>query len=108
MSSATLWGVVVGSIAATFVWRLIGAFTVKFLREDHALFEWISCVSYAMLGALILRMLFLPESDLASLSLGVRATAVGIAFIAYYAFRQSLLAGMIGGAASLSILAAIQ
>ena len=104
MNNETLWLIVLGCSAATFFWRLLGVAVVKKIDPDGALFEWVSCVSYAMVAGLIFRMIMMPESDLASVSLLIRCTAVAIAFTAYFAFRRMLLAGVMAGSASLSIM----
>ncbi len=102
MSNETLWLIVLGSSAATFFWRLLGVAVVKKIDPDGAVFEWVTCVSCAMVAGLIFRMIMMPESDLASVSLPVRSAAVAIAFAAYFAFRRMLLAGVLAGAVSLS------
>ena len=55
-----------------------------------------------MVAGLIFRMLVMPESELASVSLPIRMAAVAIAFGAYLAFRRRLVAGVLGGGISLS------
>jgi branched-subunit amino acid transport protein len=104
MSNESLWLIVLGCSAATFVWRLLGVAVVKKINADGALFEWITCVSYAMVAGLIFRMIIMPESQLAEVSLLVRCAAVAIAFAAYFAFRRMLLAGVLAGSVSLSVM----
>lgn len=105
MTDATLWIIVLGCVAATFVWRLLGALIVRFLPSGHEIFEWITCVSYAMIAGLVFRMILLPQSDLASLPMGQRILAVVIAFGAYFGFRRNLAVGVLVGGISLSLLA---
>jgi branched-subunit amino acid transport protein len=104
MSSETLWLIVLGCSAATFFWRLLGVAVVRKIDPKGAVFEWITCVSYAMVAGLIFRMIMMPESDLASVSLLIRCSAVAIAFAAYVAFRRMLLAGVLAGSVSLSVM----
>jgi len=104
VNNETLWLIVLGSSAATFFWRLLGVAVVKKIDPEGAIFEWVSCVSYAMVAGLVFRMIMMPESDLASVSLLIRCAAVTIAFAAYFAFRRMLLAGVLAGSASLSIM----
>ena len=75
---------------------------MKEIDPEGALFEWVTCVSYAMVAGLVFRMIMMPESDLANVSLLIRCTAVAIAFIAYFAFKRMLLAGVLAGGVSLS------
>jgi branched-subunit amino acid transport protein len=106
MSTETLWLIVLGCAAATFVWRALGVVVVKRIDTRGAVFKWVTCVSYAMVAGLIFRMIVLPESDLAGVSLSIRLAAVAIAFGAYYLFKRRLAAGVLAGGVSLSLLAA--
>jgi len=105
MSTEWLWMIVLGSAAATFVWRALGVLVVRRIDADGAFFKWVTCVSYAMVAGLIFRMIVLPESELANLSLALRLGAVAVAFAAYFAFRRRLVAGVLAGGLSLSAMA---
>ena len=102
MQTETLWLIVLGCGAATFVWRFLGVVVVKRIDANGAIFQWISCVSYAMVAGLIFRMVMMPESELAGVSLVIRIAAVAIAFAAYFLFRRRLVAGVLAGGVSLS------
>ena len=102
MSTELMWLIVLASAAATFVWRAAGVLVVRRIDPTGALFKWVTCVSYAMVAGLIFRMLVLPESELAQVDLWQRAGAVALAFIAYFAFRRRLVAGVLAGGLSLS------
>jgi len=104
MSNESLWLIVLGCIAATFFWRLLGVIVVRKIDPDGPIFEWVTCVSYAMVAGLIFRMIMMPESELASVPLFIRIAAVGIAFGAYFVFRRMLLAGVLAGSVSLSVM----
>ena len=102
MQAENLWLIVLGCGAATFVWRFLGVVVVKRIDANGAIFQWISCVSYAMVAGLIFRMVIMPESELAGVSLPIRIAAVAIAFAAYFLFRRLLVAGVLAGGVSLS------
>jgi len=102
MQTESLWLIVLGCGAATFVWRFLGVVVVKRIDANGAIFQWITCVSYAMVAGLIFRMVIMPESELASVSMVIRITAVAIAFAAYFLFRRRLVAGVLAGGISLS------
>jgi len=104
MSNESLWLIVLGCFAATFFWRLLGVIVVKKIDPDGPIFEWVTCVSYAMVAGLIFRMIMMPESELASAPLFIRIAALGIAFGAYFVFRRMLLAGVLAGSVSLSVM----
>ena len=101
-----LWWIVLGCGAATFVWRALGVVVVRRIDPGGAFFGWITCVSYAMVAGLIFRMLVLPESELANVPLWQRLAAVAIAFAAYYGFSRRLVAGVLAGSLSLSLMVA--
>ena len=106
MTTESLWLIVLACGAATFIWRALGVVVVKRIDPDGAFFQWVTCVSYAMVAGLIFRMIIMPESDLAAVSLTVRIAAVVIAFAAYYFFKRRLVAGVVAGGVSLSAMAA--
>jgi len=106
MPAESLWLIVLGCAAATFVWRALGVVVVRRIDTQGAFFQWITCVSYAMVAGLIFRMIIMPESDLAAVSLTTRIAAVAIAFGAYFLFKRRLVAGVLAGGLSLSAIAA--
>ena len=105
MQTEMLWLIVLGCAAATFVWRALGVAVVKRIDAQGDFFQWITCVSYAMVAGLIFRMIVMPESELAGVSLPVRLGAVLIAFTAYLSFGRRLVAGVLAGGISLSAMA---
>ena len=100
-----LWLVVLGCGLATFVWRGLGVLVVRRIDPEGLFFKWVACVSYAMVAGLIFRMLVMPESDLAQVSLPLRLGAVAIAFAAYHFFGRRLVAGVLAGGSSLAAMA---
>ncbi len=104
MINEILWIIVLGCFAATFFWRLLGVIVVKKIDPDGPIFEWVTCVSYAMVAGLIFRMIMMPESELANVPLIIRIAALGFAFSAYFVFRRRLLAGVLAGSVSLSVM----
>jgi len=106
MAVDSFWWIVLGCAAATFLWRALGVLVARRIDANGAFFRWITCVSYAMVAGLIFRMIMLPESDLAGVSLPIRIAAVVIAFGAYYLFKRRLVAGVLAGGLSLSALVA--
>jgi branched-subunit amino acid transport protein len=107
MQVDSFWVIVLACGAATFVWRALGVLVARRIDANGAFFRWITCVSYAMVAGLIFRMIIMPESDLAIVSLPVRIAAVAIAFGAYFLFKRRLVAGVLAGGLSLSALAAL-
>ena len=105
MTTEWLWIAVIACGAATFVWRALGVFVVRRIDPRGPFFQWVTCVSYAMVAGLIFRMLVMPESELASVPLPARLAAVGLAFGAYFVSGRRLVAGVLAGGTSLSAMA---
>ena len=103
-TEASLWVIVFACGGATFFWRALGVLVTRRIDASGAFFRWITCVSYAMVAGLIFRMIVMPESELANVSLPIRLTAVASAFAAYFLFRRRLVAGVLAGGLSLSAL----
>ena len=93
MQTEQLWMIVLGCAVATFAWRFLGVLVVRRIDPNGAIFQWISCVSYAMVAGLIFRMIIMPESQLADVPLVIRIAAVVIAFAAYLLCKRRLVAG---------------
>jgi branched-subunit amino acid transport protein len=102
MSVESPWLIVLACGAATFLWRMLGVLVTRRIDPNGAFFRWITCVSYAMVAGLIFRMILMPESELANVTLPVRISAVAIAFGAYFLFKRRLVAGVLAGGLSLS------
>ena len=93
-----------GCAAATFLWRGLGVAVVRRIDADGAIFQWVNCVSYAMVAGLIFRMIMLPQSELASVPLSIRITALVMAFGAYFLIGRRLVFGVLAGGISLAMM----
>ncbi len=102
--AAAPWGLLVLSILATYVWRALGVPLSARIQPDSAFFQWISCVSYAMVAGLIARMTILPLGALTETSLIDRLGAMGLAFAVFFAFKRRLLPAAGIGVALFSLL----
>lgn len=86
-----------GAIAGTYLWRALGvAFSAR-IEPDGALFRWVSCVSYAMLAALISRMTVMPLGSLAETPVTFRLGAMAIAIAVFFLARRGMLTGVVAG-----------
>lgn len=106
--SIGLWAMVLACIAATYVWRGLGATLAMRIDPGGAVFHWIRCVSYALLAALICRMTVLPIGGLAETPLTDRLAGMAVAFLVYFAARRNVLAGMIAGIAAFMVISAVR
>jgi len=91
------WLILLGAIAATYFWRGIAVPLSTKIDPNSRAFEWMTCVTYALLAGLISRMIFLPFGDLASTPVSERVIAVAIALVAFFLFNRNLLVGVGAG-----------
>lgn len=96
--SLGIWPLVIAGIAVTYGWRALGTLLSARIQPDGAAFQWVSCVSYAMLAGLIARMTLLPYGALAEVPLTDRLLAMACAFLVFFALKRSILPGVTAGA----------
>lgn len=92
---------VLGCAAATYLWRGLGVALSGKLRAESELFQWISCVAYAMIAALVSRIVIMPTGLAAQSALSERLIACAVALAAYYATRHNLFLGVAAGVLAL-------
>jgi branched-subunit amino acid transport protein len=90
---------------ATYFWRGFGVAIGGRIDPQGWVFQWFACVAYAVLAALVVRLVVFPAGDLAGLPLAVRLGAAGLALVAYAVSRRSTLVGCFVGAASIALAA---
>ena len=107
MADATaLWpylAMLVGALA-TYFWRALGVGLSGRIDPNGRLFEWVACVAYALLAALIARMIILPVGPLTEAPLGARLAAAITALAIFFLTRRNLGLGVAAGAGALVLL----
>lgn len=98
------WLLLLGGAVVTYAWRAVGVAISGRIAPDGALFEWVSAVAYALLAALIARMVIAPMGALGATPLIDRLAGVGVALAAFALTRRNLLAGVGAGVAVLILL----
>jgi branched-subunit amino acid transport protein len=96
-----LWLLIAACGLGTYLWRGLGVVLSGRIEPDSGLFQWASCVAYAMVAGLIVRIIVMPTGVLATSPLADRLIACSAALIVYYAMRRNLFAGVTAGAAVL-------
>ncbi len=90
-SGAWPWLVLFAAVAGTYLWRGLGIALSGRLKRDSLLFQWITCVTYALLAALVIRIVILPVGMLAEVPLVFRLVSAGTAFAVMVARRGALV-----------------
>jgi branched-subunit amino acid transport protein len=93
--------VMVVGAAATYVWRALGVALSGRIDPEGALFQWVACIAYALLAALVARMILLPTGPLAQTPMIDRVGAASLAFAVFFASRRNMLLGVGVGAGML-------
>src|SRR5262249_22590589 len=79
--TATLWpwtAVAVGALV-TYLPRALGVLLAGRIDAEGRLFDWVACVAYAILAALVARMIVLPTGPLVETSLATRLAGAAAA-----------------------------
>ena len=90
-SGIGIWLLLMGAIAGTYVWRGLGVLFASRIDPNGPTFQWITCVSYAMLSGLIARMVFLPQGPLTEAPLGYRIAGIAAGLLTFFLFKRRML-----------------
>jgi branched-subunit amino acid transport protein len=101
MNEVGFWtaaGVLAVGAAVTYFWRFLGVLLSGRIDPQSRLFEWVGAVAYALLAALIARMIVLPLGPpLTETPLLYRLTATFLALVVFFLTRRNILLGVLGG-----------
>ena len=89
-----------GAIAGTYIWRWAGVMFAARIKSDGRVFQWVTFVSYAMLGGLIARMVILPIGPLMETPLLFRSLAFVIGVGLFFVLGRRVLPPVFIGVAS--------
>ena len=93
--------IIIIAAIVTFFWRGIGVVCGGRITADSPAFRFAACVAYAVVGALILKLIIYPQGAVAAASFHARLAAVAVALAIYYATRKNVILGAWLGAAAL-------
>ena len=91
------WILLLAAIGATYLWRGLAVPLSSRIDGDGRAFEWMTCVTYALLAGLISRMIVLPYGELATTPVSYRILAAVVALAAYFICQRNLLLGVGSG-----------
>ncbi len=91
------WIVLICASVGTYLWRGLGVLLSGKISQDGPLFRWITCVTYAMVAALVVRIIVLPVGALSQVSLTYRLIAVGAALVVMVARKNALVPALTTG-----------
>lgn len=99
-----LWMLMILCSLGSYVWRGLGVLLGGRLEPDSDVFRWISCVAYAMIAGLVMRLIVMPGGPLAGSLFWHRMLACLIGLAIYRGLRGNVFIAVGTGAASLAIL----
>lgn len=91
--------------AATYASRALGVLLSGRIDPASPLFAWIGLVTYALLAALVARMILLPIGPLQETGIEARLIAAAAGVAVYAATRRNLLLSLAAGTLALVLLA---
>lgn len=106
IGEAPLWALtlmIVGGLV-TYFWRALGVALSGRINAGGRLFEWVTCVAFALLAGLIARMILLPNGPLADTAAPDRIAAAVIALAIFFLTRRSIGLGVAAGAGALVLI----
>ena len=90
--TATLTIIILLSILATYIWRFTGVLVSRHIDPQGTVFEWVSCVAYAMLAGLMARVLIYPAGVLEETLLTHRLIAMTVGLVVFIVLRKNFFA----------------
>tara|TARA_B100000674_G_C37130338_1_gene597505 strand:- start:101 stop:427 length:327 start_codon:yes stop_codon:yes gene_type:complete len=91
MSSNLIILAIIVTSVATYISRLLGAFTSEKVSSTSETFKWFNCVAYATLAALLGRMIIFPAGVLAQSDLIIRLLVFATCIIIYKITKENLV-----------------
>ena len=68
----SLWVALAGATIGTYICRAIGVLLAKKINQESEIFRYLSAVTYAMVAALVVRMILMPVGLLSTVPVWIR------------------------------------
>lgn len=98
-----LWLVTAACALGHYAWRGLGVALSGRISVNSELFHWVTCVAYALIAGLVMRIMIFPTGLLAESVLVDRLAACVVALAAFYGLRRNLLVGVAAAVIVLTI-----
>ena len=96
--------IIIAAALATFFWRAAAAILARRLVPDSAVFNYAAGVAYAVVGALIFKLIVYPQGAAADSTLVYRLLAIALTLAVYRLSRRNIALAAWSGAAGLFLL----
>jgi branched-subunit amino acid transport protein len=104
MSDTVIWWSILGASLVTYASRGFGVLLSGRINTDGPLFRWVAAVAYALLAALIARLIVVPLGPLAATTLIARLVSAALALAVYLLTKRNLMLGVAAGGGTLALL----
>ena len=108
MGGSELWGLLGLCLLGTLIWRFAGAAIAHYIDPASSVFQWLTCVAYGMLAALITRMLLIPTGALAETPTTDRLIAIATGFVVFFVFQCNFFFGTLSAFGVFLILSSLR
>ena len=81
LSAFHTWGGLAIAAAGTYACRALGVVASGKINQDSEFFRWLSAVTYALVAALVVRMILVPVGPLATVPVGWRVGFCAISLL---------------------------
>ena len=92
--AASLLGI---AIVCTYSWRWLGVLVAGRMDDESPVFEWVTCVAYAIATGLMMKIILLPGGALTETHLIDRLAGLVVCMGVFYSLGKNLLAGLGAG-----------
>ena len=103
ISNGIVFVILITSLA-TYLSRFLGVLSSENININSKIFKWFNCIAYAILSALIARMVIFPAGVLSESSILIRVLVVAVGIIIFFATKKNLVYPTILSAIILSFL----
>lgn len=96
-----IWLALAGAVAVTYGWRALGVFLSGRVNPGDEVFKWVTCIAWAMLAALVSRVVLLPTGPLAETPLAARLGGAAAGIAVYYLLGKKIVPAVLVAMATL-------
>jgi branched-subunit amino acid transport protein len=104
-SALWAWAILIMAVLGTYLWRALGVLLSGKMDQEGAFFRWLTCVTYAMVASLVVRIIVLPVGLVAQLPLSYRLVATGAALVVMMSRKNGLVPALAVGTVLITLLA---
>ena len=98
MSNQFIYLSILVATLGTYFCRAFGVFSAKNIKADSQIFNWIKCVSIAVISAVIARIILFPVGVLSETDTTVRIISTIILLAVYFSFKKNVILAVLTSA----------